>query len=142
VWDQLLEKGAVEAVVSIGRWRIGDLGRGRVGAHRRPTHEVGRSEDGVAGIGGAIEEALELAVGIAGIAERRRRVNLHDLDRVERRARVAVRAITGCATYGEIGASDGVKAAVVARHSTGDRKSTRLNSSHLGISYAVFCLKK
>src|SRR5437899_4884826 len=25
---------------------------------------------------------------------------------------------------------------------TGDRKSTRLNSSHLGISYAVFCLKK
>src|SRR5205814_8210120 len=30
-------------------------------------------------------------------------------------------------------------------HATGcprDRKSTRLNSSHLGISYAVFCLKK
>src|SRR5258705_5525922 len=30
-------------------------------------------------------------------------------------------------------------------HSTSlfeDRKSTRLNSSHLGISYAVFCLKK
>src|SRR5947199_5362271 len=26
--------------------------------------------------------------------------------------------------------------------SKGDRKSTRLNSSHLGISYAVFCLKK
>src|SRR5262245_63883999 len=24
----------------------------------------------------------------------------------------------------------------------GDRKSTRLNSSHLGTSYAVFCLKK
>src|SRR5262245_9382147 len=32
--------------------------------------------------------------------------------------------------------ADGVLAAV------GDRKSTRLNSSHLGISYAVFCLKK
>src|SRR5262245_63629910 len=32
-----------------------------------------------------------------------------------------------------------------ARHSratlVGDRKSTRLNSSHLGSSYAVFCLK-
>src|SRR5258705_6391243 len=29
------------------------------------------------------------------------------------------------------------------RHQEGsDRKSTRLNSSHLGISYAVFCLKK
>src|SRR5258705_9804020 len=29
-----------------------------------------------------------------------------------------------------------------ARRAPGDRKSTRLNSSHLGISYAVFCLKK
>src|SRR5262245_65799358 len=29
-----------------------------------------------------------------------------------------------------------------AAHTSGDRKSTRLNSSHLGISYAVFCLKK
>src|SRR5437899_3445779 len=28
------------------------------------------------------------------------------------------------------------------RARAGDRKSTRLNSSHLGISYAVFCLKK
>src|SRR5205814_9217907 len=28
------------------------------------------------------------------------------------------------------------------RHAMADRKSTRLNSSHLGISYAVFCLKK
>src|SRR2546426_6115587 len=27
-------------------------------------------------------------------------------------------------------------------NSPGDRKSTRLNSSHLVISYAVFCLKK
>src|SRR5256885_11947055 len=31
-------------------------------------------------------------------------------------------------------------AAALTRH--GDRKSTRLNSSHLVISYAVFCLKK
>src|SRR5262245_63700720 len=29
-----------------------------------------------------------------------------------------------------------------ARIPDADRKSTRLNSSHLGISYAVFCLKK
>src|SRR5256885_12261258 len=28
------------------------------------------------------------------------------------------------------------------RGDVGDRKSTRLNSSHLVISYAVFCLKK
>src|SRR3712207_8258492 len=27
-------------------------------------------------------------------------------------------------------------------HATKDRKSTRLNSSHANISYAVFCLKK
>src|SRR5690606_40893973 len=27
-------------------------------------------------------------------------------------------------------------------HGLGDRKSTRLNSSHVKISYAVFCLKK
>src|SRR5947199_7154144 len=31
---------------------------------------------------------------------------------------------------------------VVEEFCTRDRKSTRLNSSHLGISYAVFCLKK
>src|SRR5690554_3479773 len=29
-----------------------------------------------------------------------------------------------------------------AHHPPGDRKSTRLNSSHVRISYAVFCLKK
>src|SRR5438067_5899905 len=28
------------------------------------------------------------------------------------------------------------------RRLAGDRKSTRLNSSHVSISYAVFCLKK
>src|SRR5258707_11618604 len=28
------------------------------------------------------------------------------------------------------------------RHEAADRKSTRLNSSHANISYAVFCLKK
>src|SRR5207302_11158288 len=32
--------------------------------------------------------------------------------------------------------------AVVGSDGFGDRKSTRLNSSHVKISYAVFCLKK
>src|SRR3712207_8211386 len=32
--------------------------------------------------------------------------------------------------------------AITCRESAGDRKSTRLNSSHANISYAVFCLKK
>src|SRR3712207_7123915 len=31
---------------------------------------------------------------------------------------------------------------LVAREPAADRKSTRLNSSHANISYAVFCLKK
>src|SRR5437870_7581474 len=31
---------------------------------------------------------------------------------------------------------------LLANRRRGDRKSTRLNSSHVAISYAVFCLKK
>src|SRR5690625_5569677 len=37
---------------------------------------------------------------------------------------------------------DRVNAPDVWNQTTGDRKSTRLNSSHVAISYAVFCLKK
>src|SRR3712207_7366996 len=37
---------------------------------------------------------------------------------------------------------DRVRARPLARRGVGDRKSTRLNSSHANISYAVFCLKK
>src|SRR2546426_2466967 len=36
----------------------------------------------------------------------------------------------------------GAEHARLAEHLVQDRKSTRLNSSHLVISYAVFCLKK
>src|SRR2546426_3527340 len=35
-----------------------------------------------------------------------------------------------------------IKSSVLAAIVVSDRKSTRLNSSHLVISYAVFCLKK
>src|SRR5438105_9779822 len=35
-----------------------------------------------------------------------------------------------------------LRCAMCAKASLGDRKSTRLNSSHEWISYAVFCLKK
>src|SRR5256885_12073152 len=34
------------------------------------------------------------------------------------------------------------RGAALDEHALADRKSTRLNSSHLVISYAVFCLKK
>src|SRR5262245_22395934 len=37
---------------------------------------------------------------------------------------------------------DDLRPAHLAAEVLQDRKSTRLNSSHLGISYAVFCLKK
>src|SRR3712207_7196034 len=39
-------------------------------------------------------------------------------------------------------ARDAAVAADVGRDALEDRKSTRLNSSHANISYAVFCLKK
>src|SRR5450631_1393560 len=42
---------------------------------------------------------------------------------------------------GKADASDMVQDAFVEAHRQ-DRKSTRLNSSHMSISYAVFCLKK
>src|SRR5258705_3310566 len=53
----------------------------------------------------------------------------------------------GAARLGDGGGDDrapGDREAVgqVGRRRVLDRKSTRLNSSHLGISYAVFCLKK
>src|SRR5260221_8882817 len=35
-----------------------------------------------------------------------------------------------------------IQASSATTQSSGDRKSTRLNSSHTVISYAVFCLKK
>src|SRR5258707_10942077 len=42
-------------------------------------------------------------------------------------------------THGRSGLIDRVKASTT---SEADRKSTRLNSSHANISYAVFCLEK
>src|ERR1039457_2728221 len=52
-------------------------------------------------------------------------------------------ALPICETH--IGGNHGAERKLhnIARHQSGrDRKSTRLNSSHLVISYAVFCLKK
>src|SRR2546430_8134438 len=42
----------------------------------------------------------------------------------------------------EIGTGPGVFAVLACQLGAEDRKSTRLNSSHSQISYAVFCLKK
>src|SRR2546426_6558931 len=48
---------------------------------------------------------------------------------------VSAKAVEDLAREGAVGASSFAEAPT-------DRKSTRLNSSHLVISYAVFCLKK
>src|SRR5690606_42015919 len=42
----------------------------------------------------------------------------------------------------KLGLSDGINVEILDGVNKGDRKSTRLNSSHVKISYAVFCLKK
>src|SRR2546426_7245682 len=71
------------------------------------------------------------------------------LDEVTRRTpgytvRIALENTAGAGhsigrTFAELGA---LLARAARPERVGDRKSTRLNSSHLVISYAVFCLKK
>src|SRR2546426_3516631 len=50
--------------------------------------------------------------------------------------------MTTTVTYTGTGTPRSLPNPSVAPNWLGDRKSTRLNSSHLVISYAVFCLKK
>src|SRR3712207_7139535 len=57
-----------------------------------------------------------------------------------RRSHLADRRRSGVRREG--GAEDDVDPVVAGGIGVGDRKSTRLNSSHANISYAVFCLKK
>src|SRR5438045_5382656 len=49
---------------------------------------------------------------------------------------------TGADAEGSAGADQPLVLRLDSEAGFQDRKSTRLNSSHLGISYAVFCLKK
>src|SRR5690349_21896072 len=46
------------------------------------------------------------------------------------------------AAPGEVGTARRGQTGLAGTLGAGDRKSTRLNSSHVEISYAVFCLKK
>src|SRR3712207_7806641 len=66
----------------------------------------------------------------AGDHRRVRRVHVHDVDGVIAKAAVQPRRPTK------------VLLAMHVETDARDRKSTRLNSSHANISYAVFCLKK
>src|SRR3712207_9230908 len=56
----------------------------------------------------------------------------HELGRDDDERRAARRAVVG----------EGAERGLDPREELQDRKSTRLNSSHANISYAVFCLKK
>src|ERR1039458_4112218 len=57
---------------------------------------------------------------------------------VVQRDETSARRETVCNARGEFRMDD----LIAGTYRVTDRKSTRLNSSHLGISYAVFCLKK
>src|SRR5437899_9521182 len=63
----------------------------------------------------------------------RRSSDLFSVSRNEQRTRFAIRQVDPVRQW---------KLSPMDLASLEDRKSTRLNSSHLGISYAVFCLKK
>src|SRR3712207_8602436 len=63
------------------------------------------------------------------------------LFRSERLHQQALGALAGLAVHYERRGAYG-EAQHYARRQVEDRKSTRLNSSHANISYAVFCLKK
>src|SRR3712207_8654236 len=83
----------------------------------------------------------------SGLRERRRVGDeLAALQLVQRRERVALVADAAVGVVLEHG--DAVRAGELddavapLRRERADRKSTRLNSSHANISYAVFCLKK
>src|SRR5437660_7974690 len=59
------------------------------------------------------------------------------------RSGVSLDALTDAAgTYTFAHIPTGTYKVLVDVYDTPDRKSTRLNSSHVAISYAVFCLKK
>src|SRR2546427_6135881 len=70
------------------------------------------------------------------------------VERYAATARRVARAVLGDPDDADDAAQDGMLSALLKleqydpRRPFGDRKSTRLNSSHSQISYAVFCLKK
>src|SRR5262245_63648124 len=74
-------------------------------------------------LGAALELALAPATHVVGQALHQRHLHVQPQDALRERQIFAVDLILQRAG------------------GSADRKSTRLNSSHLGISYAVFCLK-
>src|SRR5690349_23882321 len=62
--------------------------------------------------------------------------------RVRARSRVRTRSTLVRAEEGSAARRHRLQELLLGLEGVGDRKSTRLNSSHVEISYAVFCLKK
>src|SRR5690242_5430938 len=82
--------------------------------------------------------------------EFRGHLGLVDVDLLEREGTAQLVPLCGLAEHADVHViahrdltlvAEAVGAELVRRHLE-DRKSTRLNSSHMSISYAVFCLKK
>src|SRR5258705_9755117 len=133
--ERLVERG-------IGRRGVRDLG-GRVGeAHLDPLvgdHAAHPAHD-LLGIVSVQHAAVE-------VGDRLRRDHVALLAPLEHGDREGGPQHRGVPATGQEGAAETVVAQraleiVVASPRQSDRKSTRLNSSHLGISYAVFFLKK
>src|SRR5256885_6612422 len=68
-------------------------------------------------------------------------LSLHDALPIYLGGRLLPPTATALRPSSPLGFVNGVQQLLVVQHLV-DRKSTRLNSSHLVISYAVFCLKK
>src|SRR3712207_7007328 len=77
-----------------------------------------------------------------GRIRRRAATSSHDQLRATGRRTVLVRGIRQGVGVGAGQGDREAVAAIAGDRRAKDRKSTRLNSSHANISYAVFCLKK
>src|SRR5262245_42168370 len=86
----------------------------------------------------SVIEYLEFVAKIKGVPPNERSSRIKQ---VMQRTRIDDMASRQCAKLSK-GYRQRVGLAQAILHNPEDRKSTRLNSSHLGISYAVFCLKK
>src|SRR5690606_4463520 len=106
------------------RPRAGGAGERRVGHHSRRLADRGRNPDG--GIGASSRTGLEDLLACPGRGRDPARVRLVGL--LQHRRTLLPLAET--------------RSLRAQWHAQLDRKSTRLNSSHVKISYAVFCLKK
>src|SRR5690625_4877000 len=118
-----------------------DLGDGwavtfKVESHNSPSY-LEPFQGAATGIGGVVRDIISMGA---------RPVALLDALRVgqggpEYTARVIYSSVAGVGHYGNILGLPNVAGEIAFDPVFQDRKSTRLNSSHVAISYAVFCLK-